>query len=109
MFTTGRSTRPRAGVCVVRLLTGELLKGCIQLRFTTPVAPHGQVLLGRMSCGRLPISLPPAEAHRSRYSNATLKSGNAMIVVAYPGLMSGACATHRSRDGEQQCPQTSLR
>jgi hypothetical protein len=29
----------------VRLLSGELLKGCIQLRFTTPVAPHRQVLL----------------------------------------------------------------
>jgi hypothetical protein len=72
----------------------KFLRRGIQLRSPSPVAAHRQVLLeeGVVVAVVLRRILWRGPARRNQTLHRA--AGDTAIVVAYPGLMSGACATH---------------
>src|SRR6266478_2064480 len=80
----------------VRLIAGQLLKGRFELRSTTPVGSHHQGLLEQ--CTVVAFLLRRFLWRRSARPHPTLHraASDTVIVGAYPGLNSGACATRWS-------------
>ena len=80
----------------VRLIAGQLLTGRFELRSTTPVASHHQLLLEQ--CTVVAFLLRRILWRRTARPHPTLPraASDTAIVLAYPGVNSGACATRWS-------------